>query len=66
MISRGWDSETIRSRVLTLAKGVIRDLAADGYQAETHVAIAQRTVDDLLERLMEAPSERPEDTCPAK
>jgi hypothetical protein len=66
MVCRGWDAEAIRSRLLALAKGVIQDLADDEYKAETHIAIVQRTVDDLLRKLLEAPSEGSEDACPSR
>jgi hypothetical protein len=64
MIERGYDAEAIRSSVLTLAQRVIQELADDGYKAETHVAIVQRTVDGLLERLKDGPSGRPADVRP--
>jgi hypothetical protein len=66
MIYRGRDAGAIRSRVLALAKRVIQDLAEDEYKAETHVAIVQRTVDDLLGKLLGTPSASSDDACPAK
>jgi len=48
MIHGGLDDGEIRRRVLEIAREVIRALAEDLYQFETHTAIVQRAIDEVL------------------
>ena len=48
MIHGGLDDGEIRRRVLEIAREVIRALAEDVYQFETHTAIVQRAIDEVL------------------
>ncbi|MFO0893248.1 MAG: hypothetical protein U0790_29430 [Isosphaeraceae bacterium] len=48
LIVRGVDSATVRLTVLRMATTAIRELSSDAYQEETHIAVVQRTIDQVL------------------
>jgi hypothetical protein len=48
MAHGGLDEAAIRRRVLEIASDVIRALVDDEYQLETHTAIVQRAIDEVL------------------
>jgi hypothetical protein len=50
MVSRGLDARTIRGTVLGIATRAIVGLAVDAYEEETHLAVVQRTLDEMLAR----------------
>src|SRR3954468_10591767 len=51
MVHGGLDNESIRRRVLEIAREVIQALAGNVYQFETHTAIVQRAIDEVLSQL---------------
>jgi hypothetical protein len=50
LMLRGLEPRTIRRTVLQIAGRAIKSLAIDEYEMETHTAVIQRTIDDLLSR----------------
>jgi hypothetical protein len=50
LIGKGMDPRTIRPTVLRIATQVIRSLASDHYEEETHTAVVQRTIEECLSR----------------
>jgi hypothetical protein len=63
MVHGGLDDEAIRSRVLEIAREVIQALADNEYQFETHTAIVQRAIDEVLTQMRhgQRPGMRPDD-----
>src|SRR3954447_23723731 len=53
MVFQGYDAMAIRQRVLSIAKGVIEEVGEDEYEVETHMAVVQRTVEELLAKLLD-------------
>lgn len=47
----GHEASSIRRSVMQVASRVIQSLAANEYQAETHIAVVQRTIDAVLDQL---------------
>lgn len=50
LLIQGLDVPTIRRTVLGIASRAIGDLAIDDYEEESHTAVVQRAIDDVLAR----------------
>lgn len=55
LLTSGLDARTIRRTVLGIATRAITSLAEDSYEEETHTAVVQRTIDEMLSHVGRIP-----------